>query len=132
MSEDPVSIQFTYTPADYVEGSRAAGLCFRPSRLRFSWVAHYVFTAVGIIGGPWVMLSNPGDHSAMLIGSAVFGLGLWYLYGLGIYVWREHFGLRRDFARMEVLQGIREMQFDETTHRTRRLRRLLGVLQGLC
>jgi hypothetical protein len=117
MSENQVNIQFTYTPDDYVEGSRAASYYFRPPR--FSWAANYAFTAVAVVGGPWIYLSSPGDRAAWFVGSAVFGLGLWYLYGWGAQLWRYRYGLRREFAGVEVLQGIREMEFDESIHRTR-------------
>lgn len=117
MAESPIKIQFRYSADDYVEGSRAAAAHFRPPKRRVSWSAAYALTAVGVIGGPWMMLSNPGDHSALLLGSAVFGLGLWYLYALCVHFWRVCFGRRREFPRIEILQGDREMQFEETNHR---------------
>lgn len=78
-----------------------------------------MLTVVAIIGGPWIFLSNPQDRSAWLIASAVFGLGLWYLYAIAVQVWRDRFGRRREFAKIEILQGPREMQFDDAIHRTR-------------
>lgn len=113
ISGQPISIQFTYSADDYVEGSRAAGIHFVPAKRGLSSAAAYVLTAVGIVGGPWVIFSNPEDHSAWLVGSAVFGLGLWYLYGLGVQVWRDKFGRRREFPRTELLQGIQAMRFSE-------------------
>jgi hypothetical protein len=118
MPEDPITIEFTYSADDYVEGSRAAALYFAPAKHRVSRVAVYFLTAVGIVGGPWIFLSNPSDHSAWVIGSAVFGLGLWSLYALAMHLWRDRFGKRREFARIEVLQGTRQMRFDETSHHT--------------
>jgi len=118
MAENPIRIQFTYSADDYVEGSRAAGAYFSPPKRRVSWSAAYALTAVGLIGGPWIILSNPGDHSALFVGSAVFGLGLWYSYALCVHFWRVYFGRKREFPRIEILQGNREMQFDEANHRT--------------
>jgi hypothetical protein len=118
MAEGPITIQFTYSADDYVEGSRAAAAYFVPSRRRVSWSAAYALTAGGVIGGPWIILSNPRDRSALLVGSAVFGLGLWYSYALCVHFWRVYFGRRREFLRTETLQGNREMQFDEVNHRT--------------
>jgi YcxB-like protein len=119
MPENPITIQFTYSADDYVEGSRAAALYFTPAKRRVSWIAIYLLTAVGIIGGPWIFLSNPSDHSAWLIASAVFGSGLWYLYALAVHFWRDRFGRRREFPRIEILQGLRQMQFGETSHQTK-------------
>ena len=118
MAESPITIQFTYSADDYVEGTRAAA-CFRPPRQRLSWSAAYALTVAGLVGGPWIILSDSRDRSALLIGSAVFGLGLWYAYALCMHFCRVHFGWRREFPRIEVLQGNQEMQFDETNLRTR-------------
>lgn len=118
MAENPIIIQFTYSADDYAEGSRAASANFTPSKNRVPRSAAYALTGAGVIGGPWIILSNPGDRLALLVGSAVFGLGLWYSYALCVHFWRVHFGRRREFPRVEILQGNREMQFDEANHRT--------------
>lgn len=113
MAENPITIQFTYSADDYAEGSRAASVYFTPSKNRVPGSAAYALTAAGVTGGPWIILSNVGDRSALLVGSAVFGLGLWYSYALCVHFWRVHFGRKREFLQIEILQGNREMQFNE-------------------
>lgn len=112
----PITIQFTYNADDYVEGVRTS-VCFRPPGRRYSSLSVYALTVVGVVGGPWIFLSNPQDRFAWLVASGVFGLGLWYLYCVGFQIWRERFGRRREFAKIEILQGPREMRFGEANHR---------------
>lgn len=117
--QNPITIRFTYSAEDYAEGARAAASYFRPPSNRVSRIGAYALTATGLIGGPWIFLSNPRDRSAWLVASAVFGLGLWYLYAVAVQIWRDRFGRRREFTKIEILQGPREMQFDEANHRVR-------------
>ena len=116
MPETPIRIEFEYTADDYVEGRRRS-IGLSPKRANFSaWMALMIATA---IGGPVIILNNPTDHGALVVGSIATGFGMWGLYAWLTSLWRFYFGGRREFPLVEVLQGNREMQFDEMGHTTR-------------
>jgi hypothetical protein len=119
MADLPIRIEFTYTADDYAEGARGAGLHYWSKNAQTKWAAYVTFVFVSLIGGPWIVLSNPGDRFALLLGSALFGMSIWSLYGIIGYFWRIYFGLRREFPRIEGYQGNREMLFDDQGHKTR-------------
>lgn len=116
MPQEPIRIVFAYTPDDYVEGRRRCIGLFPKRKNASAWMTLIVVTA---IGGPLMILSDPTDHQAIVLGSVVAGFGLWGLYAWSATLWRFYFGGRREFPLIEVLQGNREMQFDEMGHATR-------------
>jgi len=119
MAEQPLSVRFEYTTDDYVEGWRAGEGSLKPAKLRLSWGGHATFAITGLVGGPLIMFANPGNRFAMILGSGVLGLGIWYMYGLSVQLWRYHFGIRRGFKKLESFHGHWEMQFSEVGLRIR-------------
>lgn len=119
MAEQPLCIGFEYSADDYVEGWRAGESSFKPAKLRLSWGGHATFAIGGVVGGPLIMFANPGDRFAMVLGSGVLGLGIWYVYGLLVQLWRYNFGIRRGFKKLKSLHGHWEMEFTEVGLRIR-------------
>jgi len=119
LSDLPIQIEFSYSADDYAEGARGAGRFYGAKNLRKRWLLAIFSLIASLAGGPWIILANQSNRFALLLGSAIFGVGILYLLALFAYFWRVWFGLRQAFPRIEVFQGTREMSFDDKGHKTR-------------
>jgi hypothetical protein len=118
MAGADIHIRFTYTADEYAEAGRIASKYYA-GKQGGGWSRYILFMMVSVAGGPLLILGYPESRLALVIGGVAFGLGLSYMNGLSSYLWRMHFGLKKEFPRIEEFQGEREMWFDEEGHRTK-------------